>query len=355
VARRPPAGGPLTGADRDPGLFGPKSHTWRIDREAFLLLGIGPRALLLQIAHPAVAAGVADHSDFRADPWSRLAGTVRSYLRITYGTTAEARAEVRRLNALHRTVRGRIPGGGAYAARDPDLALWVHATLVDSTIAGAHEWLAPLDADARARIYAESIPVARAFGIPPDRLPPDVDAFDAYVAGMLGPGGPVHPGPVAKELAGVILHPRPGPAIRTLVTALPGAVPCPILGALGAAADQIPSRAVAWLIWPAIGLLPPAVREAYGLPWGPAERAVSSWLVGAWRTWNGVLPTSWRWMSQAQAADRRMAPGRAGIATAAGTVSHHRPRASSLAGLTLSRGRGSAPAASAGDRPGWPP
>ena len=97
-----------------------------------LLLGAGPRALLLQIAHPAVAAGVNDHSDFRADPWRRLAGTLRSYLTIVYGSTAAARAEIRRLNTLHRGITG--PG---YAARDPELSLWVHATLVDSTMAVA--------------------------------------------------------------------------------------------------------------------------------------------------------------------------------------------------------------------------
>ena len=57
-----------------------------------LLLGAGPRALLLQLAHPLVAAGVAEHSDFRADPWRRLDGTLRSYLRIVYGSTPASRA-----------------------------------------------------------------------------------------------------------------------------------------------------------------------------------------------------------------------------------------------------------------------
>ena len=95
VAHRTPAGGSLTSERDDPavargradaaGLFGPDSEAWRLDREAMLLLGAGPRALLLQIAHPAVAAGVAEHSDFRADPWRRLDGTLRSYLRIIYG------------------------------------------------------------------------------------------------------------------------------------------------------------------------------------------------------------------------------------------------------------------------------
>ena len=75
---------------------------WRLNREATLLLGAGPRALLMQIAHPLIAEGVDQHSDFRADPWRRLRGTLRSYLAIVYGSTATARAEIRRLNALHR-------------------------------------------------------------------------------------------------------------------------------------------------------------------------------------------------------------------------------------------------------------
>ena len=250
---------------------------------------------------------MADHSDFRADPWSRLAGTVRSYLRITYGTTAEARAEVRRLNSMHRAVRGTVPGGGAYNARDPDLALWVHATLVDSTIVGAHAWLAPLSPDERARIYSESLPVARAFGIPADRLPPDIDAFRVYLAEMTGPSGPVHPGPLARELAAVILAPRPGPAIRTISGAVAPYVPSPALDALMAVTDRLPAATVSWLMWPSIGLLPPAIRAAYGLRWGPLERAVSAWLVTGWRTWNAILPPGVRQMPQALAADRRLA------------------------------------------------
>src|SRR6478735_4277931 len=129
----------------DPGLYGPGSEAWRLNREAMLLLGAGPRALLLQLAHPSVAAGVAEHSDFQADPWGRLNGTLRSYLRIVYGSSAAARAEIRRLNALHRSI-----SGAGYTARDPVLSLWVHATLVDSTMAVADAWLEPLGERRRA-------------------------------------------------------------------------------------------------------------------------------------------------------------------------------------------------------------
>ena len=274
---RPPTGDP----DDARGLYGPGSEAWALNREAMLLLGAGPRALLLQLAHPKVAAGVADHSDFRADPWTRLDGTLRSYLRIVYGTVTTARAEIRRLNALHKTING--PG---YRARDPELAMWVHATLVDSTIVVADRWLEPLSRSRRAAYYAETLPIGRAFGIPAGLLPADLDAFERYVAAQIAPDGPVQVGPVACELAHVVLHPPLGPVLPALA--------------------RVPAAAYAWTLWPAIGLLPPSVRNAYGLPWGSLQRAVAAWLVAGWRAWRPILPAGFRQMPQALAADRRM-------------------------------------------------
>lgn len=284
----------MTLSGRDPGLYGPDSEGWRLDREAMLLLGAGPRSLLLQIAHPLVAEGVDQHSGFRADPWRRLQGTLRSYLRIVYGTTAAARGEIKRLNALHRTISGPVRDpdarrvhGGRYSARDPELALWVHATLVDSTIESYHAWLEPYDRAARARYYAETRPIGRAFGIPDELLPRDIDAFDAYMARMLAPDGPIHVSPTAREIGRTILNPPLGPIIRPL--------------------GWLPSPAYAWTLWPAVGLLPPRLRDEFGLRWGPLERAVSAWLVAGWRGWRPLVPTSLRWVAQARAADRRVA------------------------------------------------
>jgi uncharacterized protein (DUF2236 family) len=286
----PAAGGPHAA---DSGLYGPGSEAWTLNREAILLLGAGPRALLLQLAHPAVAAGVADHSDFRADPWRRLAGTLRSYLTIVYGSTAAARAEIRRLNALHRGIVG--PG---YAARDPDLSLWVHATLVESTIAVYDAWLEPLPRSRRAAYYAETRPIGRAFGVPEATLPADLAAFERYVAEMLAPAGPVHPSPVARELAGVVLRPPLAP----LATLLPG--PTDLTAAV---LRRVPTGAYAWTLWPSVGLLPASAREDYGLSWGPLERTVSAWLVAGWRGWRPVLPAGFRQMAKARAANRRVA------------------------------------------------
>ena len=294
MARQPAARGPLTATDGDPGLFGPDSVAWRLDREAMLLLGAGPRALLLQIAHPSVAAGVAEHSNFREDPWRRLDGTIRSYLTIVYGSTPAARAELRRLNELHRGIRG-----AGYSARDPDLSLWVHATLIESTIAAYDAWLEPLSRDRRARFYDETKPLGRAFGIPDGLLPEDIDAFDAYYAAMLAPEGPVHPTPVALDLARTILRPPLGPLVKL--------APREVAWAVRPVLERIPIEMYSWAMWPSVGLLPTGVRGEYGLHWGPLERMVSVWLVAGWQAWRPLIPTDWRWMPHARAADRRVA------------------------------------------------
>ncbi len=277
------------------GLFGPRSEAWRLNREATLLLGAGPRALLMQIAHPLVAEGVAQHSRFREDPWRRLRATLRSYLTIIYGSTAEARAEIARLNRFHRSVRGPVSDpaaaralGPAYDARDPELSLWVHATLIDATLVANERWIGHLGRDRRAGFYAESLPIGRAFGVPAGILPPDIDAFDAYLARMVGPEGPVQVGPLARDLAEVILRPPLGPLHPLLA--------------------PVPASLYAWTMWPAIELLPERIRQGYGLTGGRRERLVSAWLTTGYRAWRPILPIGLRTMPWALKADLRVAP-----------------------------------------------
>jgi uncharacterized protein (DUF2236 family) len=286
---------PAPDASPDHGLYGPRSEAWRLNRESMLLLGAGPRALLLQLAHPSVAAGVDEHSDFRADPWARLLGTIRSYLRIVYGTGTTARAEIRRLNGLHRRIRG-----ATYSARDPELSMWVHATLVDSTIVANDAWLEPLSRTQRAAFYAETRPIARAFGIPGTIRPPDLDAFERYLERMLAPDGPVQVSETARELGRAVLRPPLAP----LATWLPGgAILRPLLA-------TVPATTYAWTLWPAVGLLPDRIREGYELEWGVRQRLVSSWLVAGWRAWRPLLREGFRQMPLARAADRRVAATR---------------------------------------------
>jgi uncharacterized protein (DUF2236 family) len=278
------------------GLYGPASEAWRLNREALLLLGAGPRALLMQIAHPLVAEGVDQHSNFRADPWSRLVATLHSYLTIVYGSGPQARAEIARLNRLHRSIAGPVrderaraaTSATAYLARDPELSLWVHATLIDATIVAYDAWIEPLSRDRRRAYYDETRPIGRAFGISDRLLPSDLDAFEAYLARMTGPGGPVVVTPTAQSLAQVILHPSLAPIAPPLA---------PIL-------RHVPAWTYDWTMWPAVALLPAEMRDAFGLPWSPLHRGIAAWLLGGWQLWRPILPVRARLFSAALAAER---------------------------------------------------
>src|SRR5487761_1975866 len=133
----------------DPGIYGPQSVSWRVHGDPLLGLG-GLRALLLQALHPLAMAGVAAHSEFRADPWGRLVRTARYIGTVTYGTTAEAHRAAARVRGLHRTVNGIDPvSNRPYSASDPELLTWVHVTEVDSFLTTARRGgLALTDAEA---------------------------------------------------------------------------------------------------------------------------------------------------------------------------------------------------------------
>ena len=150
-----------------------------VDAEAVILVG-GGRALLMQVAHPLVAQGVAEHSAYRRDRGGRLLRTLRPMFAIVFGTAEEVRAAVRGVNAVHRGVAG--PG---YRARDPELLLWVHATLVDTALECYRRFVRPLSPEDEARYYEETKLVGRLLGVPADLLPPSLEAFGAYRDGMV--------------------------------------------------------------------------------------------------------------------------------------------------------------------------
>src|SRR4051794_5597271 len=144
----------------------------------------GGRALLLQIAHPLVAAGVAEHSEFREDPWKRLEGTMNAVWSVVFGSRAQADRAAARVRAMHRRVNGTLtapmgafPAGTAYSALDPDLLLWVHATLVDSALLVHSQWVRPLS-EAEQRAYYEDMKTcARLFGTPDEVMPATLADF----------------------------------------------------------------------------------------------------------------------------------------------------------------------------------
>ncbi len=113
---------------RDDGLFGPGAVAWRVHGDVTSMMVGGVAALLLQMLHPAVLAGVWDHSNFRQDMLGRLRRTARFIALTTYGSREEAEAAIARVRAVHASVRGHLPDGTLYSADNPELLAWVHVT-----------------------------------------------------------------------------------------------------------------------------------------------------------------------------------------------------------------------------------
>src|SRR3989442_2252184 len=154
-----------------PGLYTDESITRRVNRENILLLG-GGRALLMQLAHPKVAAAVDEHSDFRSQPIRRLRRTIRMTMAIVFGDRETALAAARAVNGAHARVRG-----DDYHALDPQLLLWVHATLVDSALVTYATFVQPLAESERDEFYQESKRLGELLRIPSDVFPRSITDF----------------------------------------------------------------------------------------------------------------------------------------------------------------------------------
>jgi uncharacterized protein (DUF2236 family) len=149
----------------DDALFGRDAVVWRVHGDVTSMMVGGVASLLLQMLHPAVLAGVWDHSSFRGDMLGRLRRTARFIALTTFGSRDEAEAAIARVRDVHKRVRGVLPDGTSYSADDPDLLLWVHATetscFLDAWIRYAEPDMSPADQD---RYFAEVALVARALG-----------------------------------------------------------------------------------------------------------------------------------------------------------------------------------------------
>jgi uncharacterized protein (DUF2236 family) len=221
-----------------PGFFADDSMTRRVNRENILLLG-GGRALLMQIAHPKVALGVDEHSDFRTDPIRRLRRTIRMTMAIVFGDRETALEAARTVNQAHARVRGR-----GYRALDPDLLLWVHATLADTALVTYETFVQQLSPREREEFYQEFKLMSVMLGIPRAHFPAKLGDFHEYLEGMMS-SGRVRVGSRARDLADQILRPR--------LRLVPGQV-------------MIPFEIIT------AGLLPPTLRAQYGLAWGPSQQ-----------------------------------------------------------------------------------
>ncbi len=279
------------------GVFGPASVMWRIDREAAIFLGAG-RALLLQLAHPWVAAAIADQSRVFADPLGRFHRTFNVVFTMVFGTLDQSLAAARRLYQRHATVVGVLPeaagpfaAGSRYYANEVAALRWVHATLVETAVMAHDLLLPPLGESELERYWSEARRFAGLFGIPPDSLPTDWKSFLAYTAAMMesdvltvsspardiarqifeGTTTRIRPPVWYQAVTGLMLPPR----LRTAFDLPPGA-----------AEQRSAARALDWLrkTYP---LLPDRLRHV-----GPYQEAQAR-LQGRDR-----LPFSTRWLNR---------------------------------------------------------
>ena len=175
----------VSGVPEDPaddGFFGPASVTWRVSADAGRPVA-GLRALMLQALHPLAMAGVDQHSNWRSDPVGRLAATAGYLATISFGDRAAAERAAARVRRVHEHITGTDTiTGGRYAASDPALLLWVHATLVESGIVAARVFGSPLSPEDSDGYVAEMVAAAELVGIPAGLVPASLADLESYLA-----------------------------------------------------------------------------------------------------------------------------------------------------------------------------
>ncbi|WP_369374812.1 oxygenase MpaB family protein [Streptomyces sp. cg36] len=268
----------------------PGGVLWSLAGDVRTLLTL-PAAFTLQVAHPAVGAGVDEHSVFRTDPWGRGERSLRSLQLWVYGGE-EAAEEGRRLREVHRTVRGTDPRGRRYHALTPANYAWVHATGYP-VFTHSQKYLGrPFTEAQERRMYAEWLRVGRILGIRDRDMPQTIEEFWPYYRKVL-----------ADEIA-------TNPVVEELLST--GArVPAPDRGPL-------PVRLVLRLLWPvllprylrlrrflSIGFLPPDARAALGLEWSDAQERKLRRLGRVVRAVVPVLPERLRYLPLARRARAR--------------------------------------------------
>lgn len=271
-----------TGEDST-GLFADGSMIRQMGQEALGLLGAG-RAILLQLAHPLIAAGVHDHSDFQADPRIRLFSTLELMHKIVFGRQRQAEEAVRRFHAVHERIQGRLqqtvgifPAGTTYRANDPYLKLWVMATLVDTNIVAFKQFVGSLTPEQQQHYYEDARALGGLLGIPDGILPSNLEGFQDYMAEMLA-GDTLAVNETARQLAWEVLDPDD-------------------VGIVSAGSARL-------LRFTTTGLLPLRLRKAYRLSW---DRRRQSLMEVLGRMTRLLRPQSPKWVWQSPLLEGRLA------------------------------------------------
>jgi uncharacterized protein (DUF2236 family) len=244
-------------AEEVDGFFAADSMVRRLHRERLVLFS-GVRALLMQACDPLAVVGFRRHSVIFDDPQARLLRTDERMSRIYFGSREEAEETGQVVQAMHRRVRGKTPAdygpiakGTPYDASDPELGLWVLATLADSAVVYYERIFGSLAAKERERYWREYRRVGELLGLPADSMPARYGGLQEYVQERFTDGSLWISDERREQAVQMILEP-------------------PFTGWLRTAA--IPLTETIRLI--SVGLLPPEIRQLFGFSWDPAREAL---------------------------------------------------------------------------------
>ncbi|WTO74335.1 DUF2236 domain-containing protein [Streptomyces sp. NBC_00210] len=279
----------MTRTAADPAPPPPGGVLWTLvgDIRGLLML---PAALTLQVAHPAVGAGVDEHSVFRTDPWGRGERSLRSLQLWVYGGDAAA-DEGRRLRELHRGIHGIDAHGRRYRALDPDCYAWVHATGFPVYRHALRYLVRPLTDAQERQLYAEWLQVGRVLGIQDRDMPLSVEEFWPYYRMMLA--DEVEKTVVVRELTAAD-RPLPPPDFG----------PPPVSLLLKAVWPVLLPPFARFRRFITVGLLPPDARDAIGLEWTDAQERALCRFARVVRVVVPVLPERLRYLPMAREARR---------------------------------------------------
>jgi uncharacterized protein (DUF2236 family) len=271
------------GVAGDPGIFGPASVVWRVHRERALLLS-APAIVLMQLAHPLVAAAIAEHTNRERSVVERAGATIGLNLTVIFGDRDQAERAASHVRDLHTAIHGRLrvavgafPAGSAYRADDPELLRWGHATIAWAAVEAYERFVGSLRPADRDRYVAEMRSFGQAFGADEAALPSTWDELRACVLQVLDSAVAI--GEDGRSEAREILRPRgtvreraAGPMQRLLTA----------------------------------GLLPEAIRSGFDVPWSTARRAAFSSLAATTRVAVRTMPRSLRWWQHYRTARERV-------------------------------------------------
>lgn len=265
--------------------FSPESKLWEINRERAIPIFGGQATILKQLAHPLIAQAISEHSNFKEKPLENLIHTRIIFSKLIFGTKEEVSDAARTINNAHNSVKGNLRqnsgiynAGTKYDAKNPELLMWVWATLVDTSLVVYDKFVRHLAHDEKEQFYKDSKRILPLLGGKPQEAPSSVKDFSNYMEEMVN-DGKVKVGREAKELAPYIML-KQFPKIKPYSLFM----------------SQI-----------AIGLLPETIRNQYGFSWNPLQQSFLDTTAAASRlVYPHILPERVRFFARYRNARKKV-------------------------------------------------